>query len=411
MSDFTKNIISVFNGALLAQLIPIIGSVFILRIYSPTTFGEYSSWLAIVMIVAVLLTLRLEDALSIVGDGLLRVKSVLYISVVCLCVAILGSLLLFLASKWFAFNFFRNSYELFFLIIPAALLIAVNSLWQIWAATEGLYRKLNIMRITQGSILILSQSVIGLGGATTMRLAIGLVVASIISFSICLFIMPRICYTGAFEFDEFLEFFKRYRNFLVYGLPSGLVNIIAAQLPVILVAKEFGSEVAGYLALTIRVLGAPMGLVGGAVLNVFRREAAQSFERIGNCRSLYLRVLMMLSAASVVFVVCTIFFSRIIFQTFYGLAWIESGAMAVWLIPLFAMRFVASPLSYVVYIVEKQHVDLLWQILLLLVTYATLVSASSYKIAILSYSIGYAFLYCIYLYISYQLSLGRESRI
>ena len=82
--------------------------------------------------------------------------------------------------------------------------------------------------------------------------------------------------------------------------------------------------------------------------------------------------------------------------------------MAIWLLPIFALGFVASPLSYMVYIAEKQHLDLFWQIALLGMTLASLSAASDYRSALLVYSYGYGLLYVIYLGLSYRLSLGER---
>ena len=74
------------------------------------------------------------------------------------------------------------------------------------------------------------------------------------------------------------------------------------------------------------------------------------------------------------------------------------------LLPLFALRFVASPLSYVFYVAEKQHVDLLWQLCLLATTMSALLLPSGYRETLLSYAVGYGFLYVVYIALSYRFS-------
>lgn len=83
--------------------------------------------------------------------------------------------------------------------------------------------------------------------------------------------------------------------------------------------------------------------------------------------------------------------------------------VAVWLMPMFALRFIASPLSYVFYITGKQHVDLVWQVALLFMTVATLYIPANYTIAIQAYSAGYGFLYIVYLALSWRFSKGVKS--
>jgi O-antigen/teichoic acid export membrane protein len=92
----------------------------------------------------------------------------------------------------------------------------------------------------------------------------------------------------------------------------------------------------------------------------------------------------------------------------FGESWSMSGKIAIWLIPLFAFRFVASPLSYMVYIAGKQNVDLFWQISLLSITLVTFSITEIFSTSVQIYSLGYAFLYLVYLGMSYEFSLGNK---
>jgi O-antigen/teichoic acid export membrane protein len=91
----------------------------------------------------------------------------------------------------------------------------------------------------------------------------------------------------------------------------------------------------------------------------------------------------------------------------FGERWRLAGTMALWLLPLFALRFVASPLSYLFYVAGKQHVDLVWQGLLLVMTLATLWTPTNARGALMAYSASYSAMYCVYLFLSYRYSRGR----
>ena len=80
--------------------------------------------------------------------------------------------------------------------------------------------------------------------------------------------------------------------------------------------------------------------------------------------------------------------------------------MATWLLPLFALRFVASPLSYTFFIAGRQRINLVWQIALLAMTVGTLIFLPEYRTTLQAYSAGYCLLYLVYLRLSYTLSCG-----
>lgn len=50
---------------------------------------------------------------------------------------------------------------------------------------------------------------------------------------------------------------SRYRRFPLFLAPSGLLKVLGQQLPVLLVAYWYGSSVAGWLGLTLRVWPSP----------------------------------------------------------------------------------------------------------------------------------------------------------
>lgn len=409
MNMYWRHVTSVFTGSLVAQAIPIIGSLAITRIFAPNEFGEFSTWLAIVAFVAVVVTLRLETVLAIVDDGKARAQAVSIVLVTtCCAMAVLAIALYFLSFSSVIRSFLPGQSVLLMLVIPAALFFALNQVWQTWAAVDGAYGKLNAMRLVQASAVVLIQIGAGLLYPASISLVLGFTLACGISFFAAVILMHRLTRESMFNLKALREFFSRYKKFPLYALPADSINTAVAQLPVLVVYHRFGAEAAGYLALTMRVLGAPVGLVGKAILDVFKRYAVQSIREVGNCRDIYLKTFMALLLSSTVMVTCTIFLAEDIFRVAFGEAWVPSGQMAVWLLPMFALGLIASPLSYVVYLVEKQYVDLLWQIGLMVVVVAGLYGFSTVQSTLVGYAAGYSLMYVIYVVISYQLSRGAR---
>jgi O-antigen/teichoic acid export membrane protein len=156
------------------------------------------------------------------------------------------------------------------------------------------------------------------------------------------------------------------------------------------------------------MLGAPISLLGSAVLDVFKRRASESWRATGSCRGPYLETLTLLTAGSVA---ATIGFWLVGVELFifaFGPEWAESGRVALILLPLFAMRFVSSPLSYTFFIAEKQPIDLVWQVCLFVMTVVTLTTFETYQTTLAAYAVGYGMMYVVYLYLSFRFSRGRS---
>jgi O-antigen/teichoic acid export membrane protein len=408
--SYWRNLSSVLVGSIVAQILPVLGSIVIVRQYSPNEFGIYSIWLGFTLFIAVCLTGRLENSLPTEEDGEPRRLAVIYVlSTIIILLCILFSAFIFLnliVSKYYGLLPLKYIY---FSIVASGFMAFVQT-WQTWAAAEGFYKKLSIIRIVQAGSVITFQIIIGIFQKDAAGLILGQILGLFISLLVCFFIMPIGANIVTSEFgNRILNFWKKNKKFPIFSLPADAINSASSQLPLILIGSKFGAEMAGYFALTFRVLGAPIGLLGSSALDVFKRHAAVAYRERGECLYEYLHTLKTLSVLTIISSFSFFFFAKSLFVVAFGKNWIMSGEIAVWLIPLFALRFVASPLSYMVYIAGKQHLDLGWQISLFIVTMTTINFIPSFKIAIMSYSLSYTFLYIIYLFMSYKLSLGHTN--
>ena len=77
--------------------------------------------------------------------------------------------------------------------------------------------------------------------------------------------------------------------------------------------------------------------------------------------------------------------------------------MSKTLAPVYAIGLAASPLSYIVYLVDRQYVDLIWQAFLVVFIWLSLTQTTSLAQAVSAYTFVYVGMYFIYLLISYKL--------
>lgn len=407
MSPFWRNVGTALTGTALAQIIPVAGSLVLARQYAPTEFGIYSVWLGVVLLLAVVLTGRFETALAIVPDG--EPRRLAALSTLVTTVLAAGVFAVVCAIGIFLIPGIADHLPpaMVALLIPTGLLMAAAQTWQSWAAAEGRYRQLSLMRVIQAASVTLGQIAIGVFDSSATMLALAHAVGGGAGLAWSFYVMPSGRFPPRQARETVVKFWREHYRFPALSLPADAINTASAQLPVLLVAGRFGADVAGLLALTMRTLGAPIGLLGKSVLDVFKRHAATGYRERGECRAEYVRTFRVLALASLAFCAVMAVISEPFFAVAFGENWREAGTIAVWLLPLFALRFVASPLSYMVYIAEKQHIDLVWQMALLAITIATLNIPDNHAIALQAYSAGYSLLYIIYLSLSYRFSLGN----
>jgi O-antigen/teichoic acid export membrane protein len=406
---FWANVASVLSGTAVAQAIPILGSLILTRLFVPAAYGGYAVWLGVVLVLAVIATLRLDMALAVVPDGPPReVAAGLVLATIAGVGLAAGA---FVAPLWLAgwLPAAAGTPLLAALAVFAAVLTSACDTWQGLAAADGTYRVLIKIRIAQAFLILVSQVGTSFVSGEAAALMVGHVAGLALTVVFAVFARPIALPPVGGVARKVVALWRSQSRFPFFALPADAISTVSAQLPLIVVSARFGNDAAGVLALTMRALGAPIGLLGKSVLDVFRRHAAEGFRQRGECRAEYLSTLSVLAVGSLVFVVCTYLFAEPIFAIAFGPKWLEAGTIAIWLAPLFALRFIASPLSYVFYIVGRQNLDLIWQVSLLVIIVTALLLPLGLRATLLWYGYGYSAMYLVYLGLSYSCSKGRAS--
>jgi O-antigen/teichoic acid export membrane protein len=119
----------------------------------------------------------------------------------------------------------------------------------------------------------------------------------------------------------------------------------------------------------------PLSLVGTAVSQVFFVRAAES-HREGSLTGSVNETYALLASTSIapLFAVCAV--APEVFGFLFGADWIPAGEYAVWLAPWIALMAIASPLTRIFDVMERQRVDLLLGTIVFLLVAGALVIGS-----------------------------------
>lgn len=406
--SFARTTISALPFAIVSQLIPIFGFFAIAKIVDSATFGYFSTWLAIVLFLGVVFSGRLEGSLVKENDGSDRAETAISVLATIILVSILSTFLLGLLFV-FSLNFFSNL-EIFFAIavIPAAALLAAAQTLLDWASADGRYRHLGLFRIAQGSSISLLQITIALIWPDEFGLVLGFFLGAFVGLTVSLVLNPIHWIKLRILLPKLLAFWKIHRHFLIYSLPADVISVASAQLPVLIISIRFGAAEAGLLAMAIRLLGLPMSLISASVLDVFKQRAGKAYRERGECKLVYISAFRLLAILAVLSGVAISLGVEPIFEIFFGASWVGTVAIVYYLLPRFVIGYIAHPLGCVNFISGMQYKDLLWQLSVLSMTIVTLLLGPSIEQALVMYSVGYCFLYLIYLLITYKSSLGNQ---
>lgn len=165
-----------------------------------------------------------------------------------------------------------------------------------------------------------------------------------------------------------LQYARRYRRFPLVDTPGALLNSLSNNFIVAGIALLYSANQLGQYALASRLLVLPAAVVGTAIGQVFTQRLAESRRREdskGSERE-YLRTLALLLAMALPTFGLLIPIGPSLFTLAFGSQWRFAGELASLLAPIVVIRFVASPLSAVFTVYERQVGLLIIQISLAL---------------------------------------------
>lgn len=404
---FIQRVTRVLVGTLGAQLITIGVTLLLVRLYSPAEMGDFSAWLSFATIFAVMVTGRYELAIfatTAENDFHAVIKLVLLLT---LSITILVAGGLVLAAPFMdALPAVVGDYWLALAIVSLGL--GANKLVLSLLTFQQSFNRLGGARISLAACIALAQvsAAYLLGGVS--GLIYGQLFGVIIATALAAIWVgkPLIVACATTPWRAVRQSAVKYINFPKFSLPADLINTVASQIPIVLLAAKFGGESAGWFALTLKIMGAPISLLAASVLDVFKEQAARDYRETGSCRGIFIKTFKLLAVLALPPFLAFWFVGEWAFGFIFGDAWAESGRYAVLMIPLFYMRFVVSPLSYTIYIAQRQNLDLVWQLTLLALTFACFTLPDTVDSVLWFYSMGYAIMYLIYFWMSFYCTKG-----
>lgn len=415
-SRYARNVITLMTGTGLAQAIPVAISPILTRMYSPEDFGTFAFYMAIVSIASVLVTGRYELAILLPKNDRDALHIVaLSAGLSCIISAVL-LLLVVLFNQQITQMLGANDLAGWLYWAPAStLLMGVYTSLNYWSNRKGHYQRLAISRVVQASGSTATQ----LGGAFLHSGSAGLVGGQLVGQFLTSGLLAHLiyredhAYLKTLHWGRLLVLARKYRDFPKYLIVAHGFNTASGQVPVILLGTLFNTATAGYYMLIQRVMGAPMGLVAGALGSVFRQEASKAYTHSGNCRAIYVSTFKRLLLLAVLPFTVFFFAAPTLFGWVFGESWRIAGDYAKILTPMFFLQFITSPLSSMYIIAEKQRIDLAWQICLLALVISAFAIGSFFEnitISLALFSATYCSMYALNGYISYQMATGRWSK-
>jgi O-antigen/teichoic acid export membrane protein len=412
-SEFKRNVLTVFSGTALSQLVSIIVTPVLAKwFYGPSDFGTFATFIAITSIFVSISSGKYENAIILPKDDS-QAYNIMRLS---LYVVLFLSILLFL----FCAIFHRFTMKLlgdeqlnsWIYLVPVAVFIAsYNQVVSLWYIRKKEYRNLSLNRISKS--MTTAGSNIGIVSFFSCNggLILGNILGNSLSSIIMYFRMKRYYLVyEKYSINKLIFLVKKYRNFPFFVVPSEFLSVVTAQIPIFILLKYFGSSVVGNFSFVMTLLGVPLTLLAGSILDVFKERATRNYREYGNCIDIYIKTLRHLLVFSIPLFVLFIILSPFAFKFAFGTKWEIAGYYSQILAIMFLFKFISSPLSYTFIIASRMREDFFWHLYIFASsTIGLLVGALYFEsviVALWVFSLNYSFIYLVYLFRSYSFAKG-----
>jgi O-antigen/teichoic acid export membrane protein len=408
-SEYKKNIFTLMTGTGVAQLIPVAIAPILTRLYSPEDFGLIALYLSIVSIITVFATGRYELAIML-PKFKAEVRAVVRLSAALISVvSVLALLFVFLFNHEFSDLLGNDQISAWLYILPASIfLTGFYQLINYLLIRDKKFNTLAMNKVVVSSTNAGSQLGVGYLFQNSFGLLLGNLIGQIASLCIIFKTTNISDYFKSSKYPIRLVAFK-YRKFPQYDIPSVLMNVLANQMPLLILGKFFGLGVLGLYSFMYKILMMPINLLSNTVLDVFKQKASEDYNQTGNCERIFNKTfLQLLILGGVPFLILGMYAPEL-FSWIFGIRWQEAGHFAQIMTPMLFLKFIVNPLSYTFYIAQKQNIDLIFQITLFVLTACSLtigVIFNNVKLALICFSATSSLIYFIYLGLSYRYSKG-----
>jgi len=346
----------------IAQGFLLLISPIITRLYGPEEFGAFAVVLGLGALIGSVGTGRLEHAIPIargpvdavriafLGGMLVTVSSIIVLAFL----KVLPSWMLPSGVAW-------NEFPL--VAIPAiAMSLAFSQLINALLLRQRAIRSVGKNKMLQGGTAGTMQLVFGWAQFSSA----GMIWAQVLGYLVGgISGMRRLSARGWMILwkrgANLKETFRTYRRFPAWLAPAALFNLAAQQVPVLALGYIYGLYEAGLYALVMRACGAPLGMLGQAVAQVYASEFRSYLKKpAGELAREYLLMLLKLFVVGIMVVGFLVTVMHLGGTLIFGERWANIGTVTSLLALMLLTDFVTTPVSMTLSYLGRAGLQLVW---------------------------------------------------
>lgn len=352
---FANNFLVLFSGNTISQIIPILFAPFIARLFLEEEIAIRANFLALAAMISIAAGGRYEMAIVLPADKKKAMNLFAIASWITVAVSVLSILFYVFRDQMDSFYKEGKLSEYLILLVIAVPLYSFTNIFKQWLIREKKYRSLTSAGIALSTFNNLFWMLFGYAGYGVLGLLLGTLIGLLISL-----VMMYISSRSTLDFallnkSEQKGLLKEYKDFPIINAPHAFVDILFTQFILYaIITREFGLNELAFFTWTSTLLIASMKAIGGAVGQLYYREASNLYANNENVSVALFRSIKIVSVFAIPACLVILFFGPQIFGWYLGGNYARSGEYAQIMIAPIFVNFIVSPISATPIIYRKQ---------------------------------------------------------
>ena len=381
-SEFLKSVFTLAVGSIVAQLLVVIASPFITRLYSPAEIGMYTYFLSSSQIFIAVINGRYDMSIVMEKEEE-RIFPLIKLSYyICL---IFSAIISF--TYYIYLSEFSDKYAQYYYMAPLIFILLFSyGIINILTAYNNHYKEYKLISsvyVVRTACQNIGTVVFGFFKMGMFGLFFPYIVGQLVGIKRqAKSLMPHLQEIRNVNKSEMFKVLKAHYRQPLFSVPALLANSFSYSSVTLFIEALFGLSAVGFYSISVRILGLPLAIVSGNVSKAFFEEASREYNEKGNFKNAFKKTSMFLLFMSFPIVFIMIVFAPSLCSLVFGANWEIAGQYLRILAPMFGIKLIVTALSPGLLIARKQNYELGLNLLLVFATGSSFVLAKVFAISI-----------------------------
>lgn len=366
-NEFVKSVVILVSGSSISQIIVVLITPVLTRLYTPEDFGVLSVYMSIVLTVTIISSLHYEVAIPLPK----KEKDAIHLLILSLGLLVFTTIIITFILQGIEGallkNFQTKGLQEILYFIPLSLLgFGIFRLFEMWMIRQEDYMQITVGKVRMNLSQVFSQSGLGWFIPSASSLMAGEVLGRLIGGGGMAYVSWKdIKDKLAFlSFKTLVNTAHRYIRFPLIASWSSLLSGLSQHLPTLFIASQLGVREAGWYFLAYKILALPDALLGYSVRQVYIGKSAKMLNNtLKEFTNLFWNTIKKLGMISLFIYVSVDLIAPFIFPIVFGSAWGEASLFLQCLSIFFLFQLIIGPISATFIILEEQYLFALSEIL------------------------------------------------